>query len=144
MQRLIPWTYLGCLGLIESIRANCLPLCCDVEPLDQYLRTFSWNKVKYRADRPLAELIDLLQRVGLHITHPTLPFTRPDLTSFLDRRKQIPSTTMFAPSTINTTQYAPTCKLYSANRRAIYPQSPSSPWCPPACWYRTLSISKPI
>jgi hypothetical protein len=28
------------------------------------LRTFSWNKVKYRADKPLAELIDLLHKVG--------------------------------------------------------------------------------
>ena len=35
------------------------------EPVDQYLRTFSWNKVKYRADKPLAELIDSLQKVGL-------------------------------------------------------------------------------
>ncbi|KIW67507.1 hypothetical protein PV04_06751 [Phialophora macrospora] len=32
------------------------------KPLEQYLRTFSWNKVKYRADRPIAELIDLLQK----------------------------------------------------------------------------------
>ncbi|KAI9677084.1 MAG: Vacuolar ATP synthase subunit C [Caeruleum heppii] len=30
--------------------------------VDQYLRNFTWNKVKYRADRPLAELIDLLQK----------------------------------------------------------------------------------
>lgn len=33
------------------------------EPVDQYLRTFSWNKVKYRADKSLSELIDLLQKV---------------------------------------------------------------------------------
>ncbi|EXJ82100.1 V-type H+-transporting ATPase subunit C [Capronia coronata CBS 617.96] len=32
------------------------------KPLEQYLRSFSWNKVKYRADRPLAELIDLLTK----------------------------------------------------------------------------------
>ncbi|EDO00519.1 hypothetical protein SS1G_14389 [Sclerotinia sclerotiorum 1980 UF-70] len=32
------------------------------KPADQYLRTFSWNKVKYRADKPLAELIDSLQK----------------------------------------------------------------------------------
>ncbi|EEP81087.1 conserved hypothetical protein [Uncinocarpus reesii 1704] len=32
------------------------------KPLEQYLRTFSWNKVKYRADKPLSELIDLLQK----------------------------------------------------------------------------------
>ena len=34
-----------------------------VEPVDQYLRTFSWNKVKYRADKPLGEIIDMLQKV---------------------------------------------------------------------------------
>ncbi|KAI9735287.1 MAG: Vacuolar ATP synthase subunit C [Cirrosporium novae-zelandiae] len=32
------------------------------KPVDQYLRTFMWNKVKYRADKPLAELIDSLQK----------------------------------------------------------------------------------
>ncbi|KAI9827549.1 MAG: Vacuolar ATP synthase subunit C [Thelocarpon impressellum] len=31
-------------------------------PVDQYLRTFTWNKVKYRADKPIAELIDTLQK----------------------------------------------------------------------------------
>jgi hypothetical protein len=35
------------------------------EPADQYLRTFTWNKVKYRADKPLVELIDSLQKVGV-------------------------------------------------------------------------------
>lgn len=33
------------------------------EPTDQYLRTFSWNKVRYRSDRPMAELIETLQKV---------------------------------------------------------------------------------
>lgn len=33
------------------------------EPVDQYLRSFHWNKVKYRADKPLGELIDMLQKV---------------------------------------------------------------------------------
>ncbi|KAF1347241.1 vacuolar ATP synthase subunit C [Lizonia empirigonia] len=32
------------------------------KPVDQYLRTFQWNKVKYRADKPIADLIDLLQK----------------------------------------------------------------------------------
>ncbi|RDW71971.1 V-type proton ATPase subunit C [Coleophoma crateriformis] len=32
------------------------------KPAEQYLRTFTWNKVKYRADKPLAELIDSLQK----------------------------------------------------------------------------------
>ncbi|OJJ49716.1 hypothetical protein ASPZODRAFT_149207 [Penicilliopsis zonata CBS 506.65] len=37
------------------------------KPVDQYLRTFSWNKVKYRADKPLSELIDLLQKEAASI-----------------------------------------------------------------------------
>ncbi|KAK2750332.1 Vacuolar ATP synthase subunit C [Myotisia sp. PD_48] len=31
------------------------------KPLDQYLNSFAWNKVKYRVDKPLSELLDLLQ-----------------------------------------------------------------------------------
>ncbi|KAI9819963.1 MAG: Vacuolar ATP synthase subunit C [Pycnora praestabilis] len=31
-------------------------------PVDQYLRSFSWNKVKYRADKPIAEIVDSLQK----------------------------------------------------------------------------------
>ncbi|KAK0618614.1 hypothetical protein B0T17DRAFT_510133 [Bombardia bombarda] len=31
------------------------------KPTDHYLRTFQWNKVRYRADRPLGELIENLQ-----------------------------------------------------------------------------------
>lgn len=30
--------------------------------MDQYLRTFQWNKIKYRADKPIADLIDSLQK----------------------------------------------------------------------------------
>ncbi|KAL5002737.1 hypothetical protein BDV10DRAFT_157401 [Aspergillus recurvatus] len=37
------------------------------KPVDQYLRTFSWNKVKYRADKSLSELIDLLQKEAVSI-----------------------------------------------------------------------------
>jgi V-type H+-transporting ATPase subunit C len=32
------------------------------KPVDQYLRSFQWNKVKYRADKPIADLIDALQK----------------------------------------------------------------------------------
>ncbi|KAL2122616.1 hypothetical protein VTJ04DRAFT_3071 [Mycothermus thermophilus] len=32
------------------------------KPTDHYLRTFQWNKVRYRADRPLGELIDTLRK----------------------------------------------------------------------------------
>lgn len=40
----------------------------DPEPADHYLRTFNWNKVKYRADKPIGELIESLQKV-----YPALP-----------------------------------------------------------------------
>lgn len=33
------------------------------EPTDQYVSSFSWNKVRYRADKPLSELVDTLQKV---------------------------------------------------------------------------------
>jgi V-type H+-transporting ATPase subunit C len=32
------------------------------EPTDQYLRTFNWDKIRYRTDRPLGELIENLQK----------------------------------------------------------------------------------
>ncbi|KAI9698977.1 MAG: Vacuolar ATP synthase subunit C [Candelina mexicana] len=32
------------------------------KPVDQYLRSFSWNRIKYRADKSIAELIDSLQK----------------------------------------------------------------------------------
>ncbi|KAK4197730.1 putative vacuolar ATP synthase [Triangularia verruculosa] len=32
------------------------------KPTDQYLRSFQWNKLRYRADRPLTELIENLQQ----------------------------------------------------------------------------------
>ena len=37
-----------------------------LEPVDQYLRTFQWNKVKYRAEKSIADLIDSLQKVRSH------------------------------------------------------------------------------
>jgi hypothetical protein len=41
--------------------ASCLTA-LHTEPTDHYLRTFQWNKVRYRADRPLGELIENLQK----------------------------------------------------------------------------------
>lgn len=37
---------------------------CVAEPVDHYLSSFSWNKVKYRAEKPISELIDILQKVS--------------------------------------------------------------------------------
>jgi hypothetical protein len=33
------------------------------EPTDQYITNFSWNKIRYRADKSLGELIDTLGKV---------------------------------------------------------------------------------
>lgn len=32
------------------------------KPVENYLQSFQWNKVKYRADKPISELIDTLQK----------------------------------------------------------------------------------
>lgn len=34
-----------------------------LEEVGQYLKTFSWNKKNYRVDKPIGELIDMLQKV---------------------------------------------------------------------------------
>ena len=33
------------------------------EPVDSYLQSFQWNRVKYRADKSIAENLAALQRV---------------------------------------------------------------------------------
>ena len=50
---------------IWVLRLWCQSLIASTEPAEQYLKTFHWNKVKYRADKPLGEIIDTLQRVVL-------------------------------------------------------------------------------
>lgn len=37
----------------------------STEPTDQYISNFSWNKIRYRADKPLGEMIDTLQKVRI-------------------------------------------------------------------------------
>ncbi|CAK7236842.1 Vacuolar ATP synthase subunit C [Sporothrix bragantina] len=37
------------------------------KPTDHYLKSFSWNKVRYRVDRPLSEIIDTLQKELVNI-----------------------------------------------------------------------------
>uniref|UniRef100_L7JML0 V-type proton ATPase subunit C n=1 Tax=Pyricularia oryzae (strain P131) TaxID=1143193 RepID=L7JML0_PYRO1 len=37
------------------------------KPTDHYITHFSWNKVRYRADRPLGELIDTMQKELVNI-----------------------------------------------------------------------------
>ena len=47
-------------------------LTSSVEPAEQYLKTFHWNKVKYRADKPLGETIDTLRKVSLVVIFESL------------------------------------------------------------------------
>ena len=35
----------------------------ELEPAEQYLKSFHWNKVKYRADKPLGDIVVTLQKV---------------------------------------------------------------------------------
>ena len=44
-------------------------LISKAEPAEQYLKTFHWNKVKYRADKPLGEIVNTLQKVASEITN---------------------------------------------------------------------------
>ncbi|KAG6066317.1 hypothetical protein E4U32_006239 [Claviceps aff. humidiphila group G2b] len=37
------------------------------KPTDQYLRNFSWNKIRYRSDKSLGELIDVLQKELINV-----------------------------------------------------------------------------
>lgn len=39
--------------------------------MESYLQSFSWNKVKYRADKPIAELADNLKKVYIYMSHTT-------------------------------------------------------------------------
>ncbi|KAK3051673.1 Vacuolar ATP synthase subunit C [Extremus antarcticus] len=64
----------GCKGVVDKISDSLRGLLEGDEeklqeqkvvndrPVENYLQAFSWNKVKYRADKPIAELIDTLQK----------------------------------------------------------------------------------
>ena len=46
----------------------------ELEPAEQYLKSFHWNKVKYRADKPLGEIVVTLQKVaGSTVTNEGTP-----------------------------------------------------------------------
>ncbi|KAH8645478.1 V-ATPase subunit C [Xylariales sp. PMI_506] len=69
----------ACQGLVSKVADSLRTLLDDDEskisqqkmvndkPTDQYLRTFSWNKVRYRADKPISELVDNLQKELVNI-----------------------------------------------------------------------------
>lgn len=82
------------------------------EPVDQYLRTFSWNKVKYRADKSLGELIDMLQKVGFFLLSVLFRL-------LMHGRKLPASTTTFEGNTPNTTRSRTTWRYSSVSRREL-------------------------
>jgi V-type H+-transporting ATPase subunit C len=65
----------GCKGVVEKVADSLRNILegdedkmadqknVNDKPVDHYLQTFQWNKVKYRADKPISELVDMLQKV---------------------------------------------------------------------------------
>lgn len=76
--------------------------CISLEPVDQYLQSFSWNKVRYRADRSIADLIDVLHKVRCYTALQTLHA----YTGFYRRLQGL--IMMSAPSSISITKSSPT------------------------------------
>ncbi|CAK3986468.1 probable H+-ATPase V1 subunit c, vacuolar [Lecanosticta acicola] len=64
----------GCRGVVDKVADSLRSLLDGDEeklqeqkvvsdkPVENYLQSFQWNKVKYRADKPISELIDTLQK----------------------------------------------------------------------------------
>ena len=89
------------------------------EPPERYLKTFHWNKVKYRADKSLGEIIDTLSKVGLRSTKMTVSFHILKLRC----RKFRASTMMSRISTTNTTRSRPPLQPCNGDRRMRVPHS---------------------
>ena len=70
----------------------------DSEPAEQYLKSFHWNKVKYRADKPLGEIVITLQKVATSILSKKTGSSVAESAY----RRSLASTTMSRTSTINT------------------------------------------
>jgi V-type H+-transporting ATPase subunit C len=74
--------------------------CSKTEPTEQYLRTFTWNKIRYRSDKSLGELIDTLQKVpySIHLLIKTawlkLDMTRNWSRSTMTSKLNLASTTV--------------------------------------------------
>ncbi|KAI5369293.1 Putative ATPase, V1 complex, subunit C, vacuolar ATP synthase subunit C superfamily [Septoria linicola] len=64
----------GCKGVVDKVADSLRSLLegdeeklqeqkvVNDKPVENYLQSFQWNKVKYRADKPIAELVDNLQK----------------------------------------------------------------------------------
>jgi len=57
------------------------------EPIDQYLRNFTWNKVKYRSERSIGELIEVLHKVrSMCLSLGRLPLCHKNLKPTVSRK----------------------------------------------------------
>lgn len=66
----------GCKGVVEKVADSLKNILegdedkiadqknVNDKPVDHYLQSFQWNKVKYRAEKPISELVDMLQKVS--------------------------------------------------------------------------------
>lgn len=89
-------------------------------PVEQYLKSFSWNKIKYRVDKPLWEIMDLLQKVRRLHTVPDLRHVVQGLTRHLANRKPLVSTQMSGGKFHNISRPNHLCRVYSENRRSYF------------------------
>lgn len=87
--------------------------CLLPEPVEQYLKTFHWNKVKYRADKPLGEIIDVLQKV---LGYPSASWLLRSYSDAATVRKSLVSIMMLRTSTISTIRSRQHSWRYNENR----------------------------
>lgn len=109
------------------------------EPVEQYLQSFSWNKVKYRADKPIAELITSLRKVHTY-TRPLpkrdsspQPNSTPSPLTLLPVRNSPASTPTSAKNSPPTRPQRTTSRPPNANKPATCPRAPSPPSSRPTC-----------
>lgn len=109
------------------------------------MRSFSWNKVRYRADKPIGELFDMLQKELVNIDNDVKgKFNQYNSikTNYASlQRKQtyvlhlLPESRL-RPTTVLT--YLTYHAVATSRPSPLLPSSTPPPWC------RTRSISKPI
>ena len=85
------------------------------EPAEQYLKTFHWNKVKYRADKPLGEIVDTLQKVVTSKAQVGIA-----MISYAMSRRSLVSITMSKINTTNTTKSKHPSQRYKESKREAF------------------------
>ena len=100
-------------GKWENNAAHSLQLLMwRLEPADQYLKSFHWNKVKYRADKPLGDIVVTLQKVLANTEATNGPMSNAE-SSF---RRSPALTTMLRTSTTSIIRSRPPSPHFKESR----------------------------